>query len=260
MSSDIEQSLRGTADSMTMDRPLAEVLERGDRLRRRRAATRVLAGAATGALVVAGVGVGLTTLVDRAAGDTSIGPADSPGAQAPSNWSGGRTDLSDNELSEVRAECLTGEARLLTRTPEESDPIAVEQRGDNVAAQYVHDGTSTTCILKRSDDGGLRLVGVSDSADEAPPGGDAAIVESGGGNQGPLIWVTGRVSDEVSRVTITVAGETFDGGVVEGRALFWLPDGTPWNDVFGSRTSGGSVLTAYDDLGDVLGEDRVVDE
>lgn len=75
-----------------------------------------------------------------------------------------------------------------------------------------------------------------------------------------MIWVIGRVSEEVSRVTISVDDRTLQGGVAEGYAPFWLPDGTPWADVFGTATSGGSVLTAYDDQGTVLGQDRAIDD
>lgn len=105
MSLDLEDALRSGGD-LTLDRPLAEIRTRGDRLRRRR--TSLLAAATAGlclvvtGVVLAGLGHG-PVAIDLAPADQSTSP--SRPAQVLT-WSGEPTNVSDTELATLRRTCL----------------------------------------------------------------------------------------------------------------------------------------------------------
>lgn len=105
MSIDLEDELRTSSD-LTLDRPLADIRVRGDRLRRRR--TSLLTAAAAGmCLVVTGVvlaGLGRSPLaIDLAPADQSTSPSR---PEQVLTWSGEPTNVSDKELATLERSCL----------------------------------------------------------------------------------------------------------------------------------------------------------
>ncbi|MBB3090930.1 hypothetical protein [Nocardioides albus] len=105
MSLDLEDALRTSSD-LTLDRSLAEIRTRGNRLRRRR--TSLLTAAAAGmCLVVTGV---VLAGLGRSPVATDLAPADqSTSPSAPEQvltWSGEPTNVSDKELATLERSCL----------------------------------------------------------------------------------------------------------------------------------------------------------
>lgn len=103
MSLDLEDALRAGSD-LTLDRPLAEIRVRGDRLRRRR--TSLLVATATACVLAAGLAV--TTGLGRGPSATELAPADEgPARPTPVlTWSGEPTNVSDDDLATIQRACL----------------------------------------------------------------------------------------------------------------------------------------------------------
>jgi hypothetical protein len=116
MSIDLEDELRTSSD-LTLDRPLADIRVRGDRLRRRRTSLLVAATAAT-CLVSAGL---VLTGLGRGPLATVLAPA----GQSPDQvltWSGKPTNVSDTELATIQRACLPMADQDAFDTNETADP------------------------------------------------------------------------------------------------------------------------------------------
>lgn len=129
---DIETLLR-TSSHHTMDLPAAEILRRGDRMRRRRRTAKVLATVA--ACSVAGV-MAYVAVPDRLIDSDVATPA--PPERNPVGWSGEPTNLTSEELDQLSERCLETAWRDMRTNYEESrklfpkadnlvDPDDVEQ-------------------------------------------------------------------------------------------------------------------------------------
>jgi hypothetical protein len=101
---DIETLLRNSGHQ-TLDRPAAEILRRGDSMRRRRRAGKAIAAVA--AFSVAGV-MAYVAIPDRLIDSDIATPSPSTSAtpQDPVGWSGEPTNLTPGELDEMSERCL----------------------------------------------------------------------------------------------------------------------------------------------------------
>ncbi|MFJ9389694.1 hypothetical protein ACIRON_12790 [Nocardioides sp. NPDC101246] len=111
---DIETMLR-TSGRQTLDLPAAEILRRGDRMRRRRRTAQVVAAVA--AFSVAGV-MAYVAIPDRLI-DSDIA-TQTPSEKNPVGWSGEPTNLTLEELDEMSERCLTSAWRDLESEYESS--------------------------------------------------------------------------------------------------------------------------------------------
>jgi hypothetical protein len=237
VNTDIETRLREQATTIVMHRSFEEVVDRGDRLRRRRTGRVAGAGAAAAVAVLAG--------------SIALPPGSSPVvAPAVAAWSGGPTNLTPTELASVSDACLAGQDSIPTGTM----PIAAQSRGATVLAYFRSDEAQATCVAAEQPSGDLRLERrLEQDATPLPPGTDvggeirfgyADPGVEGGPVTGP--WTAGQVSSRVDRVTARIGGQTFEGTVADGVALFWL------TGTFDRRQVEEAVFTAYDADSDVL--------
>ncbi|WP_182525779.1 hypothetical protein [Nocardioides dongkuii] len=272
MSTDLEQALRTSAADLTLDTPAADVLARGDHLRRRR--RRGLALAASGAMAVAAVAaIGVTALDGQQPDRPSVGatapepaPEPAPAFQVAS-WSGPTTNLSAGQLADVQAECGTDARRFRTTVQGATEPgwhlagttlpVAAELRDDLVLAYFRQGRDYATCALETTDGGGFQVTAQSAGVEETLPSGrHVSFATAGAADPGPLggtladVYVVARTSADVGSVEIHVAGETYT-SAADGLALFWLPD-----DVLTQADLDRATVTALDEDGDVLGRSR----
>lgn len=235
MSNDLRQALHDTTDELTLDRPVTDIVARGDRLRRGRrrritlgAAAAVLAGAA--ALSVA-LPQGSSPLV----------------SEAQAAWGPHAVNLSDDDIRAANEACRYGFRPSKKaggyKLPAGAQPIAADERDGLALLAYVVDGVMSTCNLVRDGDGFAPSGGSWDEVEPLHAGTHAAFVAANAAvgtpdEQGRLIFdennpdqpifqVYGvlEVSDDVARVDVTIGGDTVEAAVHEGFAFFWLPDG-----------------------------------
>jgi hypothetical protein len=238
MSTDLEHRIRASAATLTMGRPVDDILAHGDRLRRRRRRGVLGAGAA---VAVAAVGASIV-----------LPPGSNPVVtSAVASWSGGRTNLTPKQLQEISDECLHGN-HAEGSFPDGTLPVAAELRDDTVLAYFRHGDTELRCRGDVQGDDVARAGGFTGSYQPLPPGTDLGALEYGfsdpGVEGGPVtgLWDVSPVSDDVAGVTAEVGGKTYDAGVVDGVALIWISDRvTP-------EQADHLVLTAYDAQGKVL--------
>jgi hypothetical protein len=238
MTTELEQALRRSADELSLDTPAADVLARGDRLRRER--RRGLALGASGLVALTAVGVAFL----GGAGDDR-GPADATGTKgAPAlrvaSWSGPSTNLSAEQLADVQDACAAqarglvdegGSAEAGWLLAGATPPIAAELRDDLVLAYYRQGRDYQTCALRATEAGGFQVSAQSAGAERVMPADrPVALVTSGASDPGPRggplsqVYFVVRTAPEVASVELTVAGVTYD-SAADGLGLFWLPDG-----------------------------------
>lgn len=237
----IEQELRDAGSDTVLQRPLADVLARGEHLRRRRARRRMVG--ATGVLACAVVG-----------GSLALGPGRSPlVAPAVASFSGPRTNLGAEELAELNRACLgQGDVGI----PRDQAPIAAEEREGRYLAYYRHGTANGACSAQAAGDRRIRVTGMGSGTSAQPLTGDDALAlvilgyaESGNGAERVHdLHAVAETSDAVRRVTLQVGSETFEGTVASGAAFFWVTDRR-----FTEAEAGSATITAYDADGRVLG-------
>ncbi len=252
MNTEIEQRLRESASAWAMDRPVDDILARGDRLRRRRS---------RGVMVGAGVAATVTAF----AASLALPPGSTPGiSPAVAAWSGGQTNLSPDELRAISDACLLPEHESpvddafspAASIPVGTLPLVAESRDGRALAYFRSGDVEAGCVTDLAADGSVgaaRLAGARVNAEPLPPGTDLdrgigfAHADPGviGGPVNDL-WAVGQISPRVDRVTASVNGESFEGAIVDGFALFWLPQS------FDPSHADGAVFTAYDAEGRVL--------
>ncbi|WP_134765984.1 hypothetical protein [Nocardioides sp. 1609] len=260
MSTELERALRNAATDLTLDTPAADVLARGDRLRRSRrrglalGASGVVAAAATVTAVVGGQSR------DREPAD-AVDPVDTgrPSTIQVAAWTGPDTNLSGDQLADVGATCAASDGGPggLTepgwRLPGSIPPRAAELRDDVVLAYYGQRRDYATCVLQTTAAGGLQVVARSAGVEKALPAGrHVELVTSGAGDPGPLggnlarIYAVVRTSPDVTRLELTAAGRTYS-STADGLGFFWLPDGE-----LTEADLAGATVTALDADGAVL--------
>lgn len=239
MTTDLHQKLRDSGADLTLDVPVTDIVGRGDRLRRRRHRT-VAAGG------VAAVVVGATALSVTLSQETSpLLP------QANAAWGPELVNLPASELTTIAGTCREALGDAGWRLPADVAPFAADERGGVAMVYFQHAGQLGDCWLVQ--DGGAyapRSTGVAE-LEELPPGFHvdfAALSYSSGTVAGPASDGAGavRVSDQVDRLEVEVAGVTREAMVAGGVALFWLPDG------ISQQQTDDLAVTAYDAEGTVL--------
>lgn len=250
MNVDIEQRLRESGDAIAMSRPVEDILARGDRLRRRR--SRGLA-----------IGIGAAATVGALAASVALPLGSNPVvAPAVASWSGGETNLSAEELQAITDACLKGEPSpaysIIPRSgsiPDDTLPTAAESRDGTVLAYFRHGDAQASCVGDVGADGTVGSAGllVEENVTPLPAGTDldphiGLGFSDPGVEGGPVneLWTVNRVSSRVDRVTVEIAGQTFEGTVLHGVVLFWISESFTFEQV------NDAVFTAYDSHGRVL--------
>lgn len=256
MSLDLEDELRTSSD-LTLDRPLAEIRIRGDRLRRRR--TSLLTAATAGMCLVA-TGIILTGLgrspltIDLMPADQSTSPAR---PEQVLTWSGEPTNVSDTELATLERSCLRAanqdayELANLWRTipggvpenppmPDTIDPglypIFAERRTDvgpehhNVLrAMFLTDDYLVHCETHTTDSSRPRAEDAAGSASRVRPFPDMGQWEqfSSGWDTNTINFVL-PVPTEAASVKFIIGGGHVDGVINDGIAVAWFSgEGVP---------------------------------
>lgn len=245
MTTDLDEALRTAGADLHLDRPVHAVLARGRRLRRRRHAFGIGAGAV--ALVAAG---GLVSV--------ALPSGSSPLPTAQAGWGPRMVNLSESDVVEADAHCRSGLDGMKPGLPAGLAPLAADTRGGTTVLVYQFDDLADTCAIG-TDDGqpGSTFLSSGFPWNELiPPGHHYHPLTSGGtrpafplselrDGQSPDLPVTDgievlRVSDDVSRLVLHVAGQDFEARVGDGIAVSWVPQGIHDSDILAA------TVTAYD--------------
>lgn len=240
MSTDLEDGLRASGD-LTLDRPLAEIRVRGDRLRRRRTSLLVAATTAacvlTTGVVLAGFGRGPLAV--------DLSPADQSGQPRPDQvltWTGNPTNVTDAELATMKRRCLIGAAQDIADTgridpsmpdtldPDQVYPIFAERRNDfgpehdnELRAYFLTDDYLIKCSAYTTDSSLPRAEDAVGMASRIRP-------HPGMGRLGSFSnsWTTNSVGfmspvpAEAVSVKFFIGGKYVDGAVNGGIAVAWF--------------------------------------
>ena len=240
MSLDLEDALRTSGD-LTLDRPLAEIRVRGDRLRRRR--TSLLVAAITAAcvlttgVVLAGFGRG-PLAVDVSPADQSLPPR----PDQVLTWTGKPTNVTDAELATMKRRCLIGAAQDVADTgrtdpsmpdtldPDQVYPIFAERRNDfgpehdnELRAYFLTDDYLIDCRGYTTDSSLPRAEDVAGMADRVTPFPGMGLSENSSTS-----WTTNwigfmsPVPAEAVSVKFFIGGKHVDGAVNSGIAVAWF--------------------------------------
>lgn len=240
MSLDLEDALRTSGD-LTLDRPLAEIRVRGDRLRRRR--TSLLVAAVTAAcvlttgVVLAGFGRG-PLAVDVSPADQSLPPR----PDQVLTWTGEPTNVTDAELATMKRRCLIGAAQDVADTggmdpsmpdtldPDQVYPIFAERRNDfgpehdnELRAYFLTDDYLINCRGYTTDSSLPRAEDVAGMADRIRPYPGMGLSENSSTS-----WTTNwigfmsPVPAEAVSVKFFIGGKHVDGAVNSGIAVAWF--------------------------------------
>lgn len=240
MSLDLEDALRTSGD-LTLDRPLAEIRVRGDRLRRRR--TSLLVAAVTAAcvlttgVVLAGFGRG-PLAVDVSPADQSLPPR----PDQVLTWTGEPTNVTDAELATMKRRCLIGATQDVADTggmdpsmpdtldPGQVYPIFAERRNDfgpehdnELRAYFLADDYLIDCRGYTTDSSLPRAEDVAGMADRIRPYPGMGLSENSSTS-----WTTNwigfmsPVPAEAVSVKFFIGGKHVDGAVNSGIAVAWF--------------------------------------
>lgn len=242
MSLDLEDELRTSSD-LALDRSLAQIRVRGDRLRRRR--TSLLVAAITAAcvlttgVVLAGFGRG-PLAVDLSPADQSPGPR--PPGQVLT-WSGKPTNVTDAELATMKSgQCLIGAKQDAgsnggtnpempdTIDPDRLYPIFAERRtgfgpkhDNELRALFVTDSYLVECRAYTTDSSLPRAEDAVGSANRIEPFPDMGRWQNfSNGWTDNWIGFMLPVPTEAASVKFFIGGKHVDGAVNGRIAVAWL--------------------------------------
>lgn len=244
---DIETSLRNSS-RQTLDVPAAEILRRGDRMRRLRRGSKAVAAVA--AFSLAGV-MAYVAIPDRLIDSNIATPEPSttaaPQEKTPVDWSGDPTNLTPEELDTLTDRCLMtalADVELLYDYAPEADnaidpdevqeipagtwPFLAEKRGSTAMAIFDGPDYEVTCstpqIPGRDADSGPYFAGafgqpqVWGAFAETGPWEDFSRGSVGDGTEFLLPLPENM---NVTEVVFTSSGEDFPATVVNGVAVAW---------------------------------------
>lgn len=239
MSTTLEEALRESTADLTLDRPLDDVVARGDRLRRQRSRRIAVSG-------VAAAVVGATALSVTLPHDSSPLLPDANAA-----WGPALVNLSGDDLAEAGKECRAALSHSAWRIPADAEPIAADLRNGTAVLLYQAGDTVGACTLTPGNPGFAPRSGSTALWRELPAGIHVELISLSFGStglDGPLNHTAGslRVSDAVDRLVIAVGGESSEARVGNGVAMFWVPDGVSQDEL------DELAITAYDADGAVL--------
>jgi len=236
MSLDLEDELRASSD-LTLNRPLAQIRVRGDRLRRRRTSLLVAATTATcllaAGLVLTGLGHGPLA--------TELAPADQSPDQVLT-WTGKPTNVTDAELATIKRRCLIGASQDVGDTalkdpsmpggldPDQVHPIFAERRNDfgpehdnELRAYFLTDDYLIDCRGYTTDSSLPKAEDVAGMADRIRPFPGMGLSENSSTS-----WTTNwidfmvPVPAEAVSVKFFIGGKHVDGAVNSGIAVAWF--------------------------------------
>ena len=239
---DIETLLRNSS-RQTLDVPAAEILRRGDRMRRLRRGTKAVAAVA--AFSVAGV-LAYVAVPDRLI-DSEIATPEPPTQKTPVDWSGNPTNLTPEELDVLSDRCLmTAWADVksmyadppratnainpdeVEQIPDGTWPFLAEKRGSTAMAVFDGRDYEVTCSTvydaSRSADRGPYLAGafgrpqVWGAFAETGPWEDFSRSGTGAGTEFMLPLPE---TMDVAKVVFTSSGEEIPATIVNGVAVAW---------------------------------------
>lgn len=238
---DIETLLRNSSHQ-SLDLPAAEILRRGDRMRRRRRGSKLVAAVAAFSLV----GIGAYVAIPDRLIDSEIATPEPPARKAPVDWSGNPTNLTPAELDVLSERCLTTAwADVKTMySPEATNaidpdkaqqipagtwPFLAEKRGSTAMAIFDGRDYEVTCATVQDD---------SRSADSDPDLAGAfglpqvwgAFAETGpwedfsrsGTSAGTEFMLPLPETMDVAKVVFTSSGEEIPATIVNGVAVAWI--------------------------------------
>lgn len=236
MSLDLEDELRTSSD-LTLNRPLAQIRVRGDRLRRRRTSLLV---AATAAVCLLAAGLVLTGL-GRGPLATELAPADQ-GPDRVLTWRGEPTNVTDAELATIKRRCLIGAPQDVGDTalidpsmpgaldPDQVYPIFAERRTDfgpehdnELRAYFRTDDYLIDCRAYTTDSSLPKPEDVAGMAHRIKPFPGMGLSENSSTS-----WTTNwigfmsPVPAEAVSVKFFIGGKYVDGAVNSGIAVAWF--------------------------------------
>ncbi|MDQ4112230.1 MAG: hypothetical protein M3306_14200 [Actinomycetota bacterium] len=241
MSLDLEDELRTSSD-LTLNRPIAQIRVRGDRLRRRRTSLLV---AATAAICLLAAGLVLTGL-GRGPLATELAPADQstapPRPDQVLTWGGKPTNVTDAELAKIKRRCLAMAAQDVADTggmdpsmpdtidPDQVHPIFAERRNDfgpehdnELRAYFLTDDYLIDCRAYTTDSSLPKAEDVVGMADRIRPFPGMGLSENSSTS-----WTTNwigfmsPVPTEAVSVKFFIGGKHVDGAVNSGIAVAWF--------------------------------------
>jgi hypothetical protein len=247
MSDVLDEALRTAGSDLHLDTPLADVLGRGVRIRRRR---RVLSLAGAGAVLAAAGGAVALALPP--------GAGTMPAAEA--GWGPQLVNLSGPDLSGADKTCRPA----LEGIDQEGGPaspvsgpltlLAGDARGTTSVLVYRDADLVHTCSITHFPEGDGLFLMAGEEWDSAEPG-EHFVVLTGGGLRrirpediGSEVYLDDpiddgvtvlRVTDDVERLVLHIAGHDVEARVADGLAVAWFPAGTT------DRDSLAATATAY---------------
>ncbi|WP_244930923.1 hypothetical protein [Nocardioides sp. W7] len=239
-STELQDQLAAGTAHLTMDRPAAAIVARGDRIRRRRRTS------ALGGVAAVGVVGAVVASVLMPPGSTPLAPS------AYAAWGPAMVNLEPG-LATVVGRVCGSELRDFGFEVATATPVAADRRDGDTVAVYLGEEHYGICALRGEADRLQPRSAVTGRLKDLRDGTHADLVTwtfSHATLDSPARDGVGvlQVSPQVDRVSVEVAGESFDAAVGGGFAMFWLPDGLTEAEVDAARA------TAYAADGEVLSD------
>jgi hypothetical protein len=213
MSTDLEEALRTTGSDLTLQLPVADVLARGARIRRRRNRGRIAGAAAVLALC------GVATVLVGTSDSTSPGPV---------------ATLRSSPEEQCR-QTVVDEAPV----PDGVTPVLTSAHDSEVAVIFRYDGRYAACVSRPRHGAWL--------ADEGSSGPWRPMGQRAYRATAFSTTLVVQVSEDVVRVTLEVGGTVAEADIQGGYAVVWFPTAATHDEVVED-----GVVTAYDADGAVL--------
>lgn len=245
MTNHLEEDLKASLADLTLDRPVDQVIARGQQMRRRRARR-----GAFGAVAAASVGAAVLS-VTLPGGESPLVTA------ASAAWGPELVSMQSDDLGAAVRTCHDMQQESGWTIPSGLDPVVADLRGDTSVVVYADGDDVASCYAQRHNGRFLPSGASLGTRQEMPAGANLELVSLSGASgtvDGPVRdgAAVFEVSDAVERVDVTVDGQTVHALVDDGFAALWLPDGIAQSAI------DHATVTAYDRSGNVLVDDTVM--
>lgn len=256
MTTDLDEALRSAGADLRLDRPLTEVLDRGQRLRRRRYGARAAAVAAVVVVACAGTAAVLRPSADAPPDDASV-------AHEPVVRDEPLVTLTPDQLAADDATCRESTS---SRLPAGLLPVVAHRRDGTSLLYYRFDERFRLCTVDRDPDGLVIGSGGTSGRWRPVPSGETysslsfgmepvevdPAAASGDLDLGALVAHASAafvVTEDVARLVLHAGGEEFEATIAGEVAMVWLPDGQ-----LSVGDTGDATVTTYGGDGEVLEE------